>query len=260
MSRDSELYSSEIGGVMHHGSRSPGRVRHPRADDALHRPAEAHPLPPAGEQGLHAAHDRPARAVPAEPVEADRRQRDRARLVRLRRRPRVGAPAAGDRRDHGRTAGGPSPHLRVVERDDRRRRPRVRRRRRWRARGVGRALRVRQRPGQATPRRPTRRHRHQAHQRRGRRRAALRARVRHVHAPAVGRRQRDDPQHDGVGHVGADAAPGAVRVAARQPRHPAEPGGRGDPALGVARVPLPPHGDRARRDPRPGDRRAATRS
>ena len=50
--------------------------------------------------------------------------------------------------------------------------------------GVGRALRVRQRPGEEAPQRPARRHRHQAHQRRGRRREALRARVRHVHAAA----------------------------------------------------------------------------
>ena len=121
-----------------HEPRGAGRLRHPRADDALHRPAEAHALPPAREQGLHAAHDRHDRAVPAQPLAPDRRQRDRARAVRLRRRPRVGAPAPGDRRDHGRAAGGPSPHLRVVERDDRRRRPRVRGRRRGRARGVGR--------------------------------------------------------------------------------------------------------------------------
>ena len=61
--------------------------------------------------------------------------------------------------------------------------------------------------------RDPRRHRHQAHQCRSRGREALRGRVRHVHAAALGRGERDDAQHDVVGHVGADAEPGPVRRA-----------------------------------------------
>ena len=56
----------------------------------------------------------------------DRRRRHRAGRVRLRRRPRGRAAAAGDRRDHGRPAGGPAPDLRLVEPDDRQRGPGVR--------------------------------------------------------------------------------------------------------------------------------------
>ncbi len=51
------------------------------------------------------------------------------RRVRLRRRRRVGAAAPGDRRPHGRPAGGPAQAVRLVEPHDRRGRPRVRRHR-----------------------------------------------------------------------------------------------------------------------------------
>ena len=45
-----------------------------------------------------------------------------------------------------------------------------------------------------------------------------RARVRHVHAPAHRGRQRDDPQHHIVGDVGADAAPRAIPCPSRRSR------------------------------------------
>ena len=44
------------------------RGRHGARDDALHGPAAAHAVPPAGQQGLHAPHDRPARDRPAHQV------------------------------------------------------------------------------------------------------------------------------------------------------------------------------------------------
>ena len=119
-------------GRRHRRSRG---VRGPRRDHARHGSAEAHALPPARQQGLHAAHDRPARAVPAHTARTlivdnviEHGQ------VRLRHRPRVRAPAAGDRRDHGRPAGGPHAAVRVVEQHDRRRRPRVPERRTTRQR------------------------------------------------------------------------------------------------------------------------------
>ena len=76
-----------VGGGRHddHVGPVPGRrrprqpVRHARLTDARHGPAEAHALPAAREQGLHAAHDRPPRAGVAGPRQHDRRQRDRER-------------------------------------------------------------------------------------------------------------------------------------------------------------------------------------
>jgi len=52
------------------------------------------------------------------------------------------------------------------------------------------------------------------------------------------------PQHDGLG-MWRSCSTRPVRVVAREPRHAAHAGGRGDPAVGVARVPLPPHRHRA---------------
>ena len=65
----------------------------------------------------------------------------------------------------------------------------------------------------AAARRPARRHRHQAPQRRDRGRAAQRARVRHVHDAAGGRGQRDHAQRDRARHVRAPHQPRAVRAA-----------------------------------------------
>ncbi len=152
------------------------------------------------------------------PGHPHRRQHHRARVVRLRHRPRLRAAAPGHRRDHGRAPGGPPAALRLVEPHDRHRRPRVRHRRRQRRHG--RAVHVRQRARQAAQGRPARRHRHQAPQRRDRRRQPLRARVRHVHAAADGGRQRDHPQHHRLGHVGPHAEPGPVPGAAQRPRRP----------------------------------------
>ena len=81
VNRDPETYSSEIGGtnMFDIGDRpvKTAAVRQPRHPDARHGSAQAHPLPQAGQQGLHAAHDRPDRAAPAAPRQHDRRRRDR---------------------------------------------------------------------------------------------------------------------------------------------------------------------------------------
>ena len=220
-----------------------GRLRPPRADDALHRPAQAHALPPPGEQGLHAAHDRPDRAVPRATARTSSSTHiieqgscdfvvDLASELPLQAIAEIMGVPQEDRRLlfdwSNRMIGVDDPEFEGG---------------RGRARSVGRALHVRQRPRQAAQGRPARRHRHQAHQRRDRRRPAHRARVRHVHAAAHGGRQRDHPQHHRVGHVGADAEPRAVRGTSATTSTPqARPRDRGDPALGDAGVPLPPHG------------------
>ena len=181
-------------------------------------PPQAHPLPHAGPEGLHAPDDRAARAVPHAPGDPHRRQHHRAGRVRLRRP--ISPPSCRCRR---------SPRSWAC------------RRRSARCCSTGRTSMIGiDDPEYAattapTPRhvpsstctatssassagRPARRHRHQADQRRDRGRQAVRARVRHVHAAAHGRRQRDHPQHDLVGHVGADAEPGPVQGARRRPR------------------------------------------
>ena len=122
-------------------------------------------------------------------------------------------PLAGHRRDHGRPPGRSKAHFRLVQPHDRDRRPRVRQRRR--VDGLHRAVHLRQRTGQAASQRSTRGHRHQADQRRDRRRSAERTRVRHVHAALVGGRQRDHPQRHGVGHVGLMQNPDAYAALVR---------------------------------------------
>ncbi len=234
------------------GRRRPRRDdRHARRAHARHGPAEAHALPAAREQGLHAAHDRPHRAGAAPPRQRDRRQRDRDRLGRLRRRHRRRAAAPGDRRDHGRAAGGPPQAVRVVEPHGRRRRPRVHGQRHRRR--VRRALRLRQRARRRAAHRSARRHRHQAAQRRDRGRAAERARVRHVHDAARGRGERDHPQRDRARHVRAPHQPRAVRAAEERSRGPHRRRGRGGAAVGVAGAALPSHRDGRHRDPRSAD-------
>ena len=47
--------------------------------------------------------------------------------------------------------------------------------------------------------------------------------------------------------------PEQYKALVQRSRDDARPGDRGDPALGDAGVPLPPHRDRRHRDPRPGD-------
>ena len=240
-------FSSEAGGTSASSTptrrRRRQRQRSPRPDDALHGPAQAHALPAARQQGLHPAHDRPARAVPAhrailivdniiERGSCDFVDDLAAELPLQAIAEIMGVPQE-DRQLlfdwSNRMIGLDDPEYAADDgRDD----------------AVGRAVHVRQRARQAAQGRPARRHRHQAAQRRDRRRQAHRARVRHVHAAAHGRRQRDHPQHHGVGHVGAHAEPRPVRRPARRPRRQARHRHRGDPALGHAGVPLPPHGAR----------------
>ena len=185
-------------------------------------------------------------------------QVDREGRGRLRHRDRVRAPAAGDRRDHGRAAGRPHEAVRVVEQHDRRGRPGVHEREQRQR--DGRAVRLRQQPRRDASGRPTRRHRHQAAQRRDRRRQALGARVRHVHAAARGGRQRDHAQRDRARHARAAHEPRAVRLAEGRSRRSHRPRDRGDPPLGVAGAALQAHRHRRHRDPRPGRSRKATRS
>ena len=156
-------------------------------------PTEAHALPAPREQGLHAADDRPHRAGPRVPRAVDRRRGDREGRVRLRGGHRRGAAAAGHLPRSWACPRGPAPALRLVEPDDRRRRPRVR---------LG-------RPGQHVHRSwsPTAtRSPRAAHDPRDdivttllnaeiEGEQAHRARVRHVHHPARRRRQRDHTQH-----------------------------------------------------------------
>ena len=104
----------------------PDQTRQQRMMMLYMDPPLPHPLPPAREQGLHPSDDRASsrRACPA--LDRHRRQRLRAGRVRLRRGHRRRAAAAGHRRDDGRAPGGPHRAVRLVEQDDRLRRPRVR--------------------------------------------------------------------------------------------------------------------------------------
>ena len=68
VNRDTATFSSEVGGTMIMSGQFPDRrrprhaVRHARLAHARHGSAEAHAVPAAREQGLHAAHDRAHRA------------------------------------------------------------------------------------------------------------------------------------------------------------------------------------------------------
>ena len=76
VNRDTATFSSEVGGTMIMSGQFPiGEDPDMPFDtrgvaDARHGPAEAHALPAAREQGLHAAHDRPPRAGVAAPRHA----------------------------------------------------------------------------------------------------------------------------------------------------------------------------------------------
>ena len=76
VNRDTATFSSEVGGTMIMSGQFPiGEDPDMPFDtrgvaDARHGPAEAHALPAAREQGLHAAHDRPPRAGVAPPRHA----------------------------------------------------------------------------------------------------------------------------------------------------------------------------------------------
>ena len=86
-----------------------------------------------------------------------------------------------------------------------------------------------------------------AGRRRGRRRAPVGRRARHVPHPVAGRRQRDDPARHLRNGVRPRAAPGPVGGAASRPRVGAD-GGRGGAAMDDAGRVLHAHGD-ARRAP-----------
>ena len=89
VNRDSALFSSQIGGTQIFSRRRAAEmgidvdeaeaVRGPRRDHARDGSAEAHALPPAREQGLHAAHDRAAQPGAAHPRHAHHRPGDRER-------------------------------------------------------------------------------------------------------------------------------------------------------------------------------------
>ena len=107
----------------------------------------------------------------------------------------------------GHTAGGPAQDLRLVERDDRLRRPGVRRRPADRRRRTGR---LRHGHGRGPPWLPARRHRHQAGPRAGGRRRAVLGRVRLLRDPAGRGGQRDHPERDLPRHAGLPGPPRAV--------------------------------------------------
>ena len=106
-------------GCIHLGlsARGPGPAA---ADDAQHGSPFAHPLPAAGQQGVHAPDGRPPRGTDPSDGRRDHRRGDRGGRRGFRDRCGGGAPA--DR--HFGAARGPSsrpsPRLRLVQPDDRR--------------------------------------------------------------------------------------------------------------------------------------------
>ncbi len=120
--------------------------------------------------------------------------------------------------------------------------------------GVHRALHVRQRARCAAPGRSARRHRHQAHQRRDRRRQAEPARVRDVHAAADRGRQRDDAKHHRPGMLALMQQPRAVQALRGRPRAAADSAVEEILRWASPGAALPAYRDGRHRDPRPGDR------
>ena len=223
------------------------------ADDAQHGPDHAHALPPAGQQGLHPQDG-------ARPRAADRRLRRRhhrcgvrARYRRLRRGDGGRAPAPRHRRAARRAPGGPPDGLRLVQPDDRRRRPRVPGRRGRARRGRHAGLQLRRGAG----------HRSAASQPKQDLVSVLidaevegekleRARARPLLPPAHRGRQRDDPEPHVGGHDRLLRPSRAVGAAPPGPLAAARRGG-GDAALRDAGHALPPHGHRGHGGARAGD-------
>ncbi len=176
------------------------------------------------------------------------------RLGRLRQRRGLRTAAAGHRRTARHTAGRPAQDLRLVERDDRLRRPGVRRRPAGRR---GRTGRLQHGHGRGPPRLPAGRHRHQAGARRGGRRPPVAGRVRLLHDPALGGRQRDHPERDLPRHAGVPGPPRAV--GAVQGPAAGERGGRDRP-LGHPGDRVPAHRAGRHGAGRPADQRRASGS
>ena len=143
----------------------------------------------------------------------------------------------------GHPAGGPGQDLRLVERDDRLRRPGVRRR----------PARPPRPSSSATPWRmaedrrglPPGRHRHQAGPRPGRRRPAVGGRVRLLRDPAGRGGQRDHPQRDLARDAGLPGPPGPVgavpgRAAGDRGRRDRPVGDPGDGVPAHRAAPTPP--------------------
>ena len=94
-------------------------------DDPQHGPAQARPLPAAGQPRVHAPHDRPARRDDREAGRAHRRRRGGPGRVRVRRGRRRQAAARDDLRDDRPARGRLAPHVRAVEHAGRPGRPRL---------------------------------------------------------------------------------------------------------------------------------------
>ena len=233
--RQPGLRALQLGRPGHHALRAQRRRDRPAGpDDAEHGPAAAHPLPAAGQQGLHAAHGARPRGVHPPGHRRHHRSGHRVGRGRLRHRPVGRAPPPGHCRAAGRPAGGPPQDVRVVQPHGGERGPRVP--------GPGRggpdrrhgALRLRRRALRQEAHRPPRGPHERADHGRGGGRAAERHGARALLPPPHRGRQRDHPQPDVGWHARLLRAPRPVGAPAARP-HAAPDRRRRDAALSSPR-------------------------